>query len=403
MRLILLGPPGAGKGTQALRLVERHGIVQLSTGDMLRAAVAAGTPIGLKAKDIMASGALVPDEVVVGIISDRLENDDAAIGFILDGFPRTVPQAEALDNLLKDKGIALDAVIELKVNEAALLARVENRVAEMRARGEEPRADDNAEALAKRLASYRAQTEPLVQYYAERRKLLTVDGMMTIEEVTKEIERLLTAVTEGDSKPARRAAKSKAAKSQAAKAKTSKTKTSKTKTSKAKTSKPKAATKSKVAEAKPAKAKTSKAKTSKAKAKAASGKSAKATAGKTKTSKVKTSKVKAGKAKTTKTKVVQSKAVKSKAAKTLKKAVKATKKAVKPAGKSGLEAGLKGKKAAAKSKAPAVKATKTAGKAKAPSKKAAAGKKAVAKTATKAVRKSAGKAGRTVTKKRGRA
>src|SRR6201990_549124 len=136
MRLILLGPPGAGKGTQAQRLVQKHGIVQLSTGDMLRAAVAAGTPIGLKAKDVMASGGLVSDEIVIGIISDRIDQDDARNGFILDGFPRTVPQAEALDQLLKDKGLKLDSVIELRVNEAVLLRRVETRIAEMQARGE---------------------------------------------------------------------------------------------------------------------------------------------------------------------------------------------------------------------------------------------------------------------------
>ncbi|NVN86758.1 MAG: adenylate kinase [Rhodopseudomonas sp.] len=198
MRLILLGPPGAGKGTQAQRLVERFGIVQLSTGDMLRAAVAAETPVGLKAKDVMASGGLVPDEVVIGIISDRIDQPDAANGFILDGFPRTVPQAEALDALLKKKHIKLDAVVELRVNESALLQRVETRVAEMKARGAEVRADDNAEALAKRLAAYRAQTEPLINYYSERRKLLTVDGMMSIENVTKEINRILSAVTTAD-------------------------------------------------------------------------------------------------------------------------------------------------------------------------------------------------------------
>ena len=181
MRLILLGPPGSGKGTQAQRLVQRYGIVQLSTGEMLRAAVAAQTPVGLKAKDIMASGGLVPDEIVIGIISDRLDQPDAANGFILDGFPRTVPQAEALDELLKKKHMKLDAVIELRVNESALLQRVETRVAEMRARGEEVRADDTPEVLTKRLASYRQLTEPLIHYYSERRKLLTVDGMMTIE------------------------------------------------------------------------------------------------------------------------------------------------------------------------------------------------------------------------------
>lgn len=194
MRLILLGPPGAGKGTQAQRLVHKHHIIQLSTGEMLRAAVAAGTPIGLQAKDIMASGALVPDEVVIGIISDRLDQPDMKNGFILDGFPRTVPQAAALDELLKKKHIKLDAVIELRVNESALLNRVETRVAEMRARGEEVRIDDTPEVLSKRLASYRTLTEPLIHYYSERRKLLTVDGMMTIEHVTREINRILAAI-----------------------------------------------------------------------------------------------------------------------------------------------------------------------------------------------------------------
>jgi adenylate kinase len=194
MRLILLGPPGAGKGTQAQRLVHKHHIIQLSTGEMLRAAVAAGTPIGLQAKDIMASGALVPDEVVIGIISDRLDQPDMKNGFILDGFPRTVPQATALDELLKKKHIKLDAVVELRVNESALLNRVETRVAEMRARGDEVRIDDTPEVLSKRLASYRTLTEPLIHYYSERRKLLTVDGMMTIEHVTREINRILAAI-----------------------------------------------------------------------------------------------------------------------------------------------------------------------------------------------------------------
>jgi adenylate kinase len=194
MRLILLGPPGAGKGTQAQRLVQRYGLVQLSTGEMLRAAAAAGTPVGLQARDIMASGALVPDDIVIGIISDRLDQPDARRGFILDGFPRTVPQAQALDALLKKKHIRLDAVVELRVNESALLARVESRVAEMLARGEQVRIDDTPEVLSKRLASYRALTEPLIHYYSERRKLLTVDGMMTIEHVTREINRILTAI-----------------------------------------------------------------------------------------------------------------------------------------------------------------------------------------------------------------
>ena len=194
MRLILLGPPGAGKGTQAQRLVHKHGIVQLSTGEMLRAAVAAETPVGLQAKDVMASGSLVPDEIVIGIISDRLDQPDMKNGFILDGFPRTVPQAAALDELLKRKHMKLDAVIELRVNESALLNRVETRVAEMRARGEEVRIDDTPEVLSKRLASYRTLTEPLIHYYSERRKLLTVDGMMTIEHVTRETNRILAAI-----------------------------------------------------------------------------------------------------------------------------------------------------------------------------------------------------------------
>jgi len=194
MRIILLGPPGSGKGTQAQRLVQRYGIVQLSTGEMLRAAVAAGTPVGLKAKEIMASGGLVPDDVVVGIISDRIDQPDAKNGFILDGFPRTVPQAEALDELLKHKHFKLDAVIELRVNESALLNRVETRVAQMRERGEEVRLDDTPEVLTKRLASYRNQTEPLIHYYSERRKLSTIDGMMAIDEVTRAIHRLLLAL-----------------------------------------------------------------------------------------------------------------------------------------------------------------------------------------------------------------
>ena len=200
MRIILLGPPGSGKGTQAQLLVQRYGIVQLSTGDMLRAAVAAGTPVGLKAKEIMASGGLVPDEVVVGIISDRIDQPDAKNGFILDGFPRTVPQAEALDELLKDKRLKLDAVIELRVNESALLHRVETRVAQMRERGEEVRLDDTPEVLTKRLASYRSQTEPLIHYYSERRKLSTIDGMMAIDEVTRAIDRQLQALGAADAK-----------------------------------------------------------------------------------------------------------------------------------------------------------------------------------------------------------
>src|ERR1700704_5902235 len=191
MRLILLGPPGAGKGTQALRLVANHGIVQLSTGDMLRAAVAAGTEVGLRAKSIMEAGQLVPDEVVVAIIADRIGQADAKRGFVLDGFPRTVPQAEALDRLLAERGLKLDAVIELKVDEDILCKRVEKRVADMTARGENVRSDDNSEVLKGRLSTYRAQTAPLAGYYADKGMLRRVDGMASVDEVTRAIGQLL--------------------------------------------------------------------------------------------------------------------------------------------------------------------------------------------------------------------
>jgi adenylate kinase len=192
MRLILLGPPGAGKGTQAQRLIAKHGIIQLSTGDMLRAAVAAGTPTGLRAKSIMDRGELVPDDVVVAIIAERIDQPDAKRGFVLDGFPRTVPQAEALERLLAERGLKLDAVIELKVDEGILLRRIEKRVAEMVARGEKVRADDNPEVLKGRLAAYRAQTAPLVGHYAGKGMLKSVDGMAPIEEVAGAIDRHLT-------------------------------------------------------------------------------------------------------------------------------------------------------------------------------------------------------------------
>lgn len=191
MRLILLGPPGAGKGTQAQRLVSKHGIVQLSTGDMLRAAVAAGTPVGQRAKDIMARGELVPDEVVIAIIEDRIAEPDARNGFILDGFPRTVGQAEALEKLLARKGLRLDAVVELKVDDGILLERIEKRIAEMKARGEPVRADDNAESLKKRLDAYYAQTAPLSAYYRRKRMHKATDGMAPIDEVSAAIGQLL--------------------------------------------------------------------------------------------------------------------------------------------------------------------------------------------------------------------
>ncbi len=193
MRLILLGPPGCGKGTQAQRLMDKYGIVQLSTGDMLRAAVKAETPVGLKARDIMARGELVPDDVVVAIIADRIAQPDAKNGFILDGFPRTVPQAEALDRLLEERGLDLDAAIELAVDEGILHQRIQKRVADMQARGETVRPDDNPEALEKRVHAYRLQTAPLVSYYKERGALRTVDGMAPIPEVAAAIDRILTA------------------------------------------------------------------------------------------------------------------------------------------------------------------------------------------------------------------
>ena len=191
MRLVLLGPPGAGKGTQSQRLVSKYGIVQLSTGDMLRAAVAAGTPVGLQAKDIMTRGELVPDDVVVALIADRIAQPDARKGFILDGFPRTVPQAEALDQLLADQGLKLDGVIELKVDDGILMKRIENRIAQMQARGESLRSDDNPDSMRKRLAAYHAQTAPLAAYYRNKGTLKTIDGMAAIDQVTTAIGRLL--------------------------------------------------------------------------------------------------------------------------------------------------------------------------------------------------------------------
>jgi adenylate kinase len=188
MRLILLGPPGAGKGTQAQRLVSKHGIVQLSTGDMLRAAVAAGTPVGLRAKDIMDRGDLVPDDIVVAIVADRISEPDAKEGFILDGFPRTVAQAEALDQMLREKGLDLDGVVELKVDEGILIRRIESRIRETLARGEPLRKDDDPEILKTRLEAYRRQTAPLIDYYRDKGMLRGVDGMAPIDEVTAAID-----------------------------------------------------------------------------------------------------------------------------------------------------------------------------------------------------------------------
>jgi adenylate kinase len=188
MRLILLGPPGAGKGTQAQRLVEKHGIVQLSTGDMLRTAVKAGTPVGRRIKGIMDSGNLCPDELVVAIVADRIDQPDAGKGFILDGFPRTTTQAKALDGMLAEKRLKLDAVIELKVDPAVLCDRIATRNAQARARGEALRSDDDPGILKRRLDAYREQTAPLIDYYRSQSVLKTVDGMASIEAVASAIE-----------------------------------------------------------------------------------------------------------------------------------------------------------------------------------------------------------------------
>ena len=215
MNLILLGPPGAGKGTQAKRLEDRHSLVQLSTGDMLRAVVASGVPLGQQAKEIMAAGKLMPDELMIEMIADRISKPDCATGFILDGFPRTVPQAEALDRMLEDKGLKLDHVIEMKVDDAALVERITGRYTCAKCgqgyhdKFQTPkvdgvcdvcgsteftrRADDNAETVTTRLAAYHKQTAPILPYYKERGVLETVDGMADIDVVTEQIEALLKA------------------------------------------------------------------------------------------------------------------------------------------------------------------------------------------------------------------
>ena len=213
MNLILLGPPGAGKGTQAKRLEEKHGLVQLATGDMLRRAVASGSPLGRRVKAIMDAGALVPDDIIIDMIAERIAQPDAARGFILDGFPRTVPQAEALDRMLAERGRKLDHVILMEVDEPTLIDRISGRFscaqcgASYHERYNRPKAegecdlcgatdfvyrpDDRPEAIATRLAAYRNQTAPILPYYRNRGILRSVDGMAEIDDVTRQIETVI--------------------------------------------------------------------------------------------------------------------------------------------------------------------------------------------------------------------
>ncbi|MCB5205075.1 adenylate kinase [Neorhizobium sp. T786] len=216
MRLILLGPPGAGKGTQAQRIVEKHGLPQLSTGDMLRAAVAAQTDVGKRAKEVMDAGKLVSDDIVIAIVSERIDQPDCADGFILDGFPRTLIQADATEKMLKDKGLDLSAVIELRVDDKELIRRVSGRYScaqcgtvyhdsDKKPAGEgvcdkcgsthfKRRPDDNAETMTQRLEVYYKETSPLIGYYYAKGKLKTVDGMAEMDAVTADIEKILSAL-----------------------------------------------------------------------------------------------------------------------------------------------------------------------------------------------------------------
>lgn len=194
MRLVLLGPPGAGKGTQASRIAERFAIPQLSTGDMLREAGAAGTPLGLRARHVMDRGELVPDEIVIAVVADRIDHADAASGFVLDGFPRTVLQAEALDRELAARGIGLDAVLELEVDEDVLLVRISGRAEQAASQGQSVRPDDNPEVFKTRLMAYRAQTIPVTEYYRSRGLLKIVDGLQPIDVVSEQLTAAISAL-----------------------------------------------------------------------------------------------------------------------------------------------------------------------------------------------------------------
>lgn len=191
MRLILLGPPGAGKGTQAQRLVEKHGIPQLSTGDMLRAAVKNGTEVGRRAKAVMDAGELVSDAIVNAIVAERIDQADCSKGFILDGYPRTLAQADAVEAMLKQRGLALDAVIELVVDDKALVGRIVKRARDAEAAGQPVRKDDNPEVFEERLREYYKKTAPLIGYYYAKGQLSTVDGMAAMDGVTAQIASIL--------------------------------------------------------------------------------------------------------------------------------------------------------------------------------------------------------------------
>jgi adenylate kinase len=197
MRLILLGPPGAGKGTQALRIVEKHGLPQLSTGDMLRAAVKNGTEVGKRAKAVMDAGELVSDEIVNAIVAERIDQPDCADGFILDGYPRTLAQADAVEAMLAQRGKALDVVIELVVDDKALVGRIVKRARDAEAAGQAVRKDDNPEVFEERLREYYKKTAPLIGYYHAKGRLKSVDGMADIDAVTAQIEAVLAQAGSG--------------------------------------------------------------------------------------------------------------------------------------------------------------------------------------------------------------